>query len=160
MVKIPVRLLLNPVHLLSVGFGSGLAPKAPGTAGTVVAIPLFLLIAELPLIWYLGIVVFGFLLGIYLCEATSKALGVHDHSGIVWDEIIGFFITMTLVPLTWYWLLAGFLLFRFFDIVKPWPIRQADKNLHGGFGIMFDDVLAGLYALGCLHLLVLLFPGT
>ena len=126
----------------------------------MVAIPLFLLIAELPLIWYLGIVVFGFLLGIYLCEATSKALGVHDHSGIVWDEIIGFFITMTLVPLTWYWLLAGFLLFRFFDIVKPWPIRQADKNLHGGFGIMFDDVLAGLYALGCLHLLVLLFPGT
>ena len=152
--------MLNPVHLLSVGFGSGLSPKAPGTAGTVVAIPLYLLIAEFPLIWYLAIVVFGFLLGVYLCEATSKALGVHDHSGIVWDEIIGFFITMTLVPLTWYWLLAGFLLFRFFDIVKPWPIRQADKNLHGGFGIMFDDVLAGFYALGCLHLLVLLFPGT
>ncbi len=158
MVKIPVRLLLNPVHLLAVGFGSGLSPKAPGTAGTLVAIPLFLLVADLPLIWYMAIVVIGFLLGIYLCEATSKALGVHDHSGIVWDEIIGFFITMTLVPLTWYWLLAGFLLFRFFDIVKPWPIRQADKNLHGGFGIMFDDVLAGLYALGCLHLLIVLFP--
>lgn len=158
MVKIPARLLFNPVHLLSVGFGSGLSPRAPGTAGTVVAIPLYLLIAELPLGWYLAIVLLGFVVGVYLCEATSKALGVHDHSGIVWDEIIGFLITMILVPVTWYWVLAGFLIFRFFDIVKPWPIRQADKNLHGGFGIMFDDVLAGIYALGCLHLLIVLLP--
>lgn len=160
MVNIPARLLLNPVHFLSLGGGSGLSPWAPGTAGTLVAVPLYLLISGLPLMWYLGVVIFGFLLGIYLCETTSQALGVHDHSGIVWDEVIGFWITMTLVPVTWYWIVAGFVLFRFFDIVKPWPIRQVDKQVHGGFGIMLDDVLAGFYALICLQVLLFLVSRT
>lgn len=154
MTKIPARLLLNPIHFLSLGGGSGLSPWAPGTAGTVVAIPLYLVISGLPLSVYLALVCLGFLLGIYLCGATSQALGVHDHGGIVWDEVIGFCITMIWVPVTWYWIVAGFMLFRFFDILKPWPIRLVDRRVHGGFGIMFDDVLAGVYALICMQLLV------
>ena len=143
---------------MSLGFGSGLSPYAPGTMGTLVAIPLYLLLSQLELMPYLIVVVAGFLIGIYLCDKTSKALGVHDHSGIVWDEIIGYWITMTAVPaLTWQWIVAGFVLFRFFDIVKPWPVKIADKRVPGGFGIMFDDLLAGLYALACMQISWLFF---
>lgn len=150
---IPVSMLSNPIHLLSLGFGSGLSPFAPGTMGTLVAIPLYLLLSQFELLLYLTVVAAGFLVGIYLCDKTSKALGVHDHSGIVWDEIIGYWITMIAVPaLTWQWILAGFVLFRFFDIVKPWPVKIADKRVPGGFGIMFDDLLAGLYALACMQI--------
>jgi len=146
-------MLSNPIHLLSLGFGSGLSPHAPGTMGTLVAIPLYLLLSQLELWPYLIVVAAGFLLGIYLCDKTSKALGVHDHSGIVWDEIIGYWITMIAIPaVTWQWILAGFVLFRFFDIVKPWPVKIADKRVPGGFGIMFDDLLAGLYALACIQI--------
>jgi phosphatidylglycerophosphatase A len=145
-------MLLNPIHLLSLGFGSGLSPYAPGTMGTLVAIPLYLLLSQLELLTYLIVVVAGFLIGIYLCDKTSKALGVHDHSGIVWDEFIGYWITMIAIPaVTWQWVLAGFVLFRFFDIVKPWPVKVADKRVPGGFGIMLDDLLAGLYALACIQ---------
>ena len=151
-------MLSSPIHLLSLGFGSGLSPYAPGTMGTLVAIPLYLLLSQLELMPYLIVVVAGFLIGIYLCDKTSKALGVHDHSGIVWDEIIGYWITMTAVPaLTWQWIVAGFVLFRFFDIVKPWPVKIADKRVPGGFGIMFDDLLAGLYALACMQISWLFF---
>jgi len=151
-------MLSNPIHLLSLGFGSGLSPYAPGTMGTLVAIPLYLLLSRLELWPYLIVVVAGFLLGIYLCDKTSKALGVHDHSGIVWDEIIGYWITMIAIPaVTWQWILAGFVLFRFFDIVKPWPVKIADKRVPGGFGIMFDDLLAGLYALACIQISWLFF---
>jgi phosphatidylglycerophosphatase A len=146
-------MLASPVHFLSLGFGSGLSPYAPGTMGTLVAIPLYLLLSPLALWSYLIVVVTGFVCGIYLCDKTSKALGVHDHSGIVWDEFIGYWITMIAIPaLTWQWILAGFVLFRFFDIVKPWPVKLADKRVAGGFGIMLDDVLAGLYALACIQL--------
>jgi phosphatidylglycerophosphatase A len=149
---IPVSMLLNPIHLLSLGFGSGLSPYAPGTMGTLVAIPLYLLLSQLELLTYLIVVVAGFLIGIYLCDKTSKALGVHDHSGIVWDEFIGYWITMIAIPaVTWQWILAGFVLFRFFDIAKPWPVKVADKRVPGGFGIMLDDLLAGLYALACIQ---------
>jgi phosphatidylglycerophosphatase A len=151
---IPVSMLRNPLHLLSLGFGSGLSPYAPGTMGTLVAIPLYLLLSQLELIAYLTVIVAGFVLGVYLCHYTSKALGVHDHSGIVWDEIIGYWITMIAVPaLTWQWILAGFVLFRLFDIVKPWPVKLADKRVPGGFGIMIDDVLAGLYAFACMQVI-------
>jgi phosphatidylglycerophosphatase A len=151
---IPASLLRHPIHLLSLGFGSGLSPFAPGTMGTLVAIPLYLLIAHLPLPIYLGIILLGFTLGVYFCHVTSEALGVHDHPGIVWDEVIGFWITMIAVPVVnWQWIIAGFVLFRFFDIVKPWPVKLADKRLPGGFGIMFDDVLAGIYALICMQML-------
>jgi len=139
---------------LSLGFGSGLAPVAPGTFGTLVAIPFYLLLAQLALPVYLVTLVLGFAAGVYLCQYTSDALGEHDHSGIVWDEFIGFWITMIAVPSTWPWILAGFVLFRFFDIVKPWPVRLADSKMKGGFGIMIDDVLAGLYALACMHMAI------
>ena len=145
-------MLRNPLHLLSLGFGSGLSPHAPGTMGTLVAVPMYLLLGRLDLIVYLMVILGGFILGVYVCNYTSKALGVHDHSGIVWDEIIGYWITMIAVPaLTWEWILAGFVLFRLFDIIKPWPVNIADKHLSGGFGIMIDDVLAGLYAFACIQ---------
>jgi len=145
--RIPPRLLRNPLHLLSLGLGSGLSPLAPGTCGTLVAIPLYLLLVQLPLWYYLGAVAVAFAIGVYLCGYTSKALGEHDHGGIVWDEFVGFWITMIAVPVTWQWILAGFVLFRLFDIVKPWPVKVADAKMKGGFGIMFDDLLAALYAL-------------
>jgi len=120
--------------------------------GTLVAVPLYLMLSRLELIAYLIAIACGFILGIYACHYTSKALGEHDHSGIVWDEIIGYWIAMIAVPApTWQWILTGFVLFRFFDIVKPWPVNLADKYLPGGFGIMFDDVLAGLYAFACIQ---------
>ena len=145
-------MLSNPIHFLSLGFGSGLSPYAPGTMGTLVAIPLYLLLSQLELVPYLIVVAAGFCIGVLLCDKTSKALGVHDHSGIVWDEFIGYWITMIAIPaVTWQWILAGFLLFRFFDIVKPWPVKLADKRITGGFGIMLDDLLAGLYALACIQ---------
>lgn len=148
------EILRDPVHFLAFGFGSGLAPWAPGTAGTLVAVPLYLLLAPLPLVAYLAIIVLGFAVGVYLCGASSRKLGVHDHSGIVWDEFIGFFITMIAAPAGGLWLLLGFLLFRLFDVLKPWPIRWLDRHVHGGVGIMLDDVLAGVYALAVLQLLV------
>jgi phosphatidylglycerophosphatase A len=136
----------NPLHLLAFGFGSGLAPKAPGTFGTLVAVPIYLLMEGLSLPIYLGLVVAGSLVGIWICGRTSRDLGVHDHGGIVWDEIIGYLLTMALAPPGWIWLLVGFLLFRFFDILKPWPIRWLDQQVAGGVGIMLDDLLAGVYA--------------
>ena len=151
---IPISMLRNPLHLLSLGFGSGLSPYAPGTMGTLAAIPLYLLLAHLELLAYLIVIVTGFTLGVYLCHYTSKALGVHDHPGIVWDEFIGYWITMIAAPdFTWQWILTGFVLFRFFDIVKPWPVKLADKRVPGGFGIMIDDVLAGLYAFACMQVI-------
>ena len=120
----------------------------------MIAVPLYLLLVQLPPVWYLLAVLLAFGFGVFLCEYTSRALGVHDHPGIVWDELVGYWITMIAVPAEWLWILVGFVLFRVFDIWKPWPVRIADKTLKGGFGIMIDDVLAGVYALICLHLLV------
>ncbi|MGJ8663380.1 MAG: phosphatidylglycerophosphatase A family protein [Marinicella sp.] len=128
------------------GFGSGLAPKAPGTFGTLAAFPLYLLMANLPWTVYLSLTVLAFFLGIYICDRASHHLGVHDHGGIVWDEFVGLWITLFLVPNEWPWLLTGFLLFRFFDIIKPFPIKWLDKKVKGGFGIMIDDVIAGIFA--------------
>ena len=138
--------LRKPVHLLAFGFGSGLAPKAPGTFGTLAAVPLYLLMAGLSLPIYLGLVLAGTLLGIWICGRASDDLGVHDHGGIVWDEIIGYLLTMVFAPPGWAWMLIGFLLFRFFDILKPWPIRWLDRQVSGGVGIMLDDLLAGVFA--------------
>jgi len=152
--KLDARQLLNPVNFLALGFGSGLMPRGPGTAGTVVAIPVYLLLAPLPLVWYLGLVAALFVVGIPICGYTARRMGVHDHPGIVWDEIVGYLVTMTLAPPGWQWLLAGFVLFRLFDIFKPWPIRLLDRNVGGGFGIMVDDLLAGIFAAGVLQLLV------
>ena len=152
MTKPAAKDLSNPVHFLALGFGSGLAPKAPGTFGTVAAIPVYWLLAQLPLSIYVLTTVVVCIAGVYICHKSAQLLQVHDHPAIVWDEIAGFLITMIAVPVDFLWCLAGFLLFRFFDIVKPWPISYLDRKVQGGLGIMLDDVLAGLIALGILHL--------
>jgi phosphatidylglycerophosphatase A len=145
--------LADPIQFLALGFGSGLAPKAPGTFGTLAAIPIFLLMASLSPPIFALIVVIMTVVGIPICQKTADAAGVHDHGAIVWDEIVGFLITMFMVPVSWSSVLVGFALFRLFDIFKPWPISYIDKNVHGGLGIMLDDVLAGLFALACMHLI-------
>ena len=147
--------LSNPVHFLALGFGSGLIKPAPGTWGTLTAIPLYLLVMNFMAATsyaYFAIISIGFLVGIYLCGKTASDAGVHDHGSIVWDEIVGFFITMMLLPVTWQNVVLGFVLFRLFDIVKPWPIKWLDKHVDGGFGIMIDDVLAGVFAWILLYL--------
>ena len=141
--------LTNPVHFLALGFGSGLIKPAPGTWGTLAAVPVYmLLLFVLPqgFLPYLAVLLITFVVGIYLCGKTAKDVGVHDHGAIVWDEFVGFWITMTLIPFSWLNLILGFILFRIFDIIKPWPIKLLDKHVHGGFGIMIDDVLAGVFA--------------
>lgn len=144
-------LVSKPVHFLAFGFGSGLSPKAPGTMGTLAAVPLYLLLAKLPLIPYLLVVAATLAVGVYLCDKTSKDMGVHDHPGIVWDEFVGYWITMIAAPAGWLWVAVGFAWFRLFDVLKPWPINWLDKHVGGGFGIMIDDVLAGVMALVCMN---------
>jgi phosphatidylglycerophosphatase A len=140
------RVFGDPVLLLAFGFGSGLAPRAPGTAGTLAAIPLYLGLSQLPLAWYLAAVAVLALAGIWLCGRAADKLGVHDHPGIVWDEFAGYLVTMIPASGSWISILAGFVLFRLFDIWKPWPIRVADRNVTGGAGIMLDDLLAAIPA--------------
>lgn len=144
---IPVALLKDPVHFLSLGFGSGLAPVAPGTFGTLAAIPVYWLLQPVSLFYYVAITVFCCVIGVWLCGKTADDLGVHDHPGIVWDEIAGFLITMTAAPADWKWVVIGFVLFRIFDILKPWPIRWIDRKVSGGLGIMLDDIIAGVFAM-------------
>lgn len=151
------QLLRSPTLLLAFGFGSGLSPKAPGTLGTLAAIPLWWLLAQLPLTGYLAIVFVSALVGIYICGSAAKSLGVHDHGGIVWDEFVGFWIAMAALPITWTSLILGFVLFRFFDIVKPWPISWLDKKVSGGLGIMIDDIVAGIASALVLILLKALY---
>jgi len=140
----------NPIHFLAFGFGSGLAPKAPGTFGTLMAVPLFLLMADLTQTIYIGVCLFVSITGIYICGQSAKLLKTHDHPGIVWDEFAGFFITMIGFAATWQNIIIGFILFRIFDILKPWPIKWIDKKVEGGVGIMLDDILAGVFAWFCL----------
>ncbi len=136
----------NPVHLLAFGLGAGLMPVAPGTFGTLAALPLYLYLQQLAHGWYLLWVILMFLVGIALCAKTARDLQSPDHSGIVWDEIVGYLVTMFMAPTGWIWMLLGFLLFRLFDIWKPFPIRWLDRHVHGGLGIMLDDLAAGVAA--------------
>jgi phosphatidylglycerophosphatase A len=153
--KLSPRLLRHPLDFLALGFGSGLVPKGPGTAGTVVAIPVYLMLQPLPIIAYIVLVVALFIAGIAICAHTARRMGVHDHPGIVWDEIVGYLVTMMFAPQGWLWVASGFLLFRLFDIAKPWPIRLLDRKVGGGFGIMVDDLLAGIFAAAVLQLMVM-----
>jgi phosphatidylglycerophosphatase A len=152
--KIPPRELLHPVNFLALGFGSGLAPVAPGTAGTLVAIPVYLLLQPLALDLYLPLVAALFVAGIPMCAYTAKRLHIHDHPGIVWDEVVGYLVTMAFAPAGWLWVVAGFVLFRIFDVAKPWPIKWFDRQVNGGLGIMLDDLVAGVFAAAVLQLLV------
>lgn len=143
----------SPIHFLAFGLGSGLAPKAPGTFGTLAAIPLYLVMAQWSLVTYLLVVLLALLVGIWICGESARRLGEHDHGGIVWDEFVGFWITMIAAPTTsGLWIILGFIFFRAFDILKPWPIKLIDAKVRGGLGIMLDDVLAGVMAWFCVQL--------
>jgi phosphatidylglycerophosphatase A len=151
---LPRLVLTTPEHVIAFGFGAGLAPFAPGTFGTIVGIPFFLALMWLSPPYYVVAVTALFVFGCWACDRSAKLLGVHDYGGIVFDEIVGFLVAcIPLLPglqlrhgYLWHWLVAAFVLFRFFDILKPPPIRWLDRSVGGGFGIMLDDVLAGGYA--------------
>lgn len=140
------RVWRNFWHFLAFGFGSGLAHKAPGTWGTLAGLLFVPVLQMLSLPLALLIILLASVFGVWLCGKVADDLGAHDHGGIVWDEIVGIWITLILLPATWVWWLAGFVVFRFFDILKPWPISVLDRRLGGGFGIMADDILAGVFA--------------
>lgn len=148
----------NPVHFLALGFGTGLIPLMPGTFGSLAAVPILYAMSFVTLEVFIAIAVFSFLVGIYLCGKTARDMKMHDHGSIVWDEVAGMIVTFIAIPINPLSLLLGFLLFRFFDILKPWPIRVFDKRVHGGFGIMIDDIVAGAMACACLHGIFYLLP--
>lgn len=143
--------LKHPANFLALGAGSGLAPKAPGTFGTLAAVPLVWLLPD-HLGFTAALIIAAFFIGIVLCNHCTDDLGVHDHGAIVWDEWVGYFIAMFAVPRTALLLLIGFALFRLFDVLKPWPIGPLDKRVPGGVGIMIDDVIAGIMACVLIHL--------
>ena len=151
---VPRSVWTNPIHFLAFGLGSGAAPVAPGTFGTLAGMIIYLFLPTMdPFVYAIGIVIAA-VLGVWLCGKTSSDLGVHDHGGIVWDEFVGYWITMFMAPTGIQWVLIGFVLFRLFDIIKPWPIKWIDQKVHGGLGIMLDDVIAGILAALCLQAVV------
>lgn len=146
-------LLKRPVCFFAFGFGSGLAKKAPGTWGTLSALPLTYLAFVLGIsqMMLALICIPLFLIGIYFCDVAEKELGVCDYGGVVWDEIVAMMLILCFVPFTWHWWLAAFLVFRFFDILKPWPIRYFDQRMHNGLGVMMDDLLAAIASIAVLY---------
>lgn len=141
-------MLRHPAHFLAFGFGAGLVPVAPGTAGTLLAFPLFwLLQPRLAASEYLGLLAVMFFAGIWACGTTGRALGAADHGGMVWDEVVAFMLVLFFTPNSLYWQAFAFLLFRLFDILKPQPIRYYDRTFKNGFGVMLDDLVAAFYAL-------------
>jgi len=156
--RLAPALLKDPVHLLALGFGTGLVPIAPGTAGTLLAVLPAWLTAEWPWFARLAIVAVAFAAGVWICGESARRLGVHDHPAIVWDEIVGYLAVCLVVPAGILWFSAAFAVFRLFDIVKPWPIRDLDHSLGGGIGIMLDDLMAAGYGAVCLLLYQYFFP--
>jgi phosphatidylglycerophosphatase A len=146
------RVFTHPSYFVAFGFGSGLSPKAPGTAGTVAAVPLYLLLAGLHPGVYAAVVFIAFVAGVAICDWVARDMAVKDPGAIVWDEFVGLWVALFMLPSGWHWLLFGFLLFRLFDILKPWPVSYFDRELAGGLGIMVDDVAAGLYSLVVLQI--------
>jgi phosphatidylglycerophosphatase A len=140
------RHLRDPVHLLALGFGAGLAPVAPGTFGSLVGLAFAFALAPLGLGWNLVATVLAVAAGVWICGESARRLGVHDHPAIVWDEVAGMMIAMLAAPAAWWGAPLAFALFRLFDIAKPWPIREIDHGMRGGVGIILDDVLAGVFA--------------
>ncbi|MBX2879543.1 MAG: phosphatidylglycerophosphatase A [Granulosicoccus sp.] len=146
-------LFTSPASFVALGFGLGLAPRAPGTAGTFLGIPI-LLVMPTHIVAYTLVLIALFGVGVWCCARSAEELGVHDHPGIVWDEVVGYLIAMAGMPRSLLFIVVGFLIFRFFDIVKPWPIGWVDNHAGGGWGIMLDDVLAGLYTVVILNVLL------
>ncbi|AFF24039.1 phosphatidylglycerophosphatase A family protein [Pasteurella multocida] len=161
MLKTPLQQLKlsNPIHFLALGFGAGLIRPAPGTWGSMVGLMLgWGLLQYLNLSFFFLFTALCFALGCYLCQKTAEDMGVHDHGAIVWDEIVGIFVVLLSLPnLSPFWCLTAFILFRFFDILKPYPIRYFDHKLESGLGIMLDDILAAIYAVLVIFILRLWF---
>ena len=154
-------LLAHPYHFIALGFGAGLAPVAPGTFGTLLALPIFWLLSpRLDSGWMLIALGFLFVSGIWICDRTGRDLGVPDHKAIVWDEVVAFLLVLFFTPPAPLSLALGFLLFRLFDILKPGPIHYVETQFRGGFGVMVDDLLAAFFTLICLALLKLLAPAV
>ena len=152
-VNLARRVWQDPVYFIAFGFGSGLMPVAPGTWGTLAAMPLYLLFLNAHWSIYLSLTVMAFILGVWVSDKVSHDLGVPDYKGIVWDEIVGYLLTMFMAPKGFIWMFLGFILFRIFDIWKPQPIRYIDQKVPDGLGIMLDDVLAAIPAWLILQLL-------
>lgn len=147
-------LMKHPLGWLAAGFGAGFSPRAPGTVGSLAALlPWWFLLRELPLPAYLGVLAASFALGVWAAHWVIRRTGIQDPGLVVWDEYVGIWIALAAAPAGWHWMLVAFLAFRLFDIAKPWPVGWADRALHGGFGAMLDDALAGLYALGVVQAL-------
>lgn len=145
-VNVSKRVWQDPVYFIAFGFGTGLMPKAPGTWGTLAAVPLYLLLSKCPLSVYCLLTLLAFILGVWVSTKVSDELGVHDYKGIVWDEVVGYLLTMCMAPFGLTWMILGFILFRLFDIWKPYPIRVIDQKVASGLGIMLDDVAAAVPA--------------
>ena len=144
----------HPAHFIALGFGSGLVPKAPGTAGTLVAYPIFFgLLISFSVLLQLTVIFALFLAGVWCCAVTGRNLGVVDHGAIVWDEVVAMLLVLVFTPFGWMWYAIAFALFRAMDIFKPFPIRLADRKIKNGFGVMFDDLLAAIYAIAILKIL-------
>ena len=140
--------LRRPAHFIAFGFGAGLAPAAPGTFGTLLALPLFwIFFPRVATVEYLVLIVLLFGMGVWACEVTGRALGAHDHAGMVWDETVAFLLVLFFVPPALHWQATAFLVFRLFDILKPQPIRYFDRTVRGGFGVMLDDHVAAFLTL-------------
>jgi phosphatidylglycerophosphatase A len=143
-------LFSNPLHFLALGFGTGLSRIAPGTMGTLIAAPIFYGLMQTPEVIHYVVIALLFLVGIPICAIAGRHLGVTDHSGIVWDEIVAFLLVLEFTTLSWQWWITAFLLFRLFDIWKPFPISYFDAKFKDGFGVMFDDLVAALFAIACM----------
>ena len=149
--------LTNPIHLLAVGLGSGMSPIMPGTMGSAMAIPLWLLFDGLQPYLYWVLIVVAFIFGCFLCQKTSDDTHTHDSGHIVWDEFVGMWITLFFIPqISVLWVAIAFVAFRVFDMAKPWPIRWFDKRVPGGFGIMVDDVIAAIFSSVTVYVIALL----
>lgn len=150
----------HPAHFIALGFGSGLVPVAPGTAGSLVAYPIFFLLFSALALWaQFAVVAIFFALGVWACAITGRSLGIADHGAIVWDEVAGMLLVLMFTPFAWAWYVAAFVVFRAMDMLKPFPIRLADRNIKNGFGVMFDDLLAAIYSIAILLILQRLAHG-
>ena len=138
----------HPAHFLAFGFGAGLSRFAPGTAGTLLGFPLYWAVAPylsaVEMLLFIGVL---FAIGVWACGITGRNLGIADHGGMCWDEIVAFLLILEVAPAGLWWQVAAFFLFRIFDVVKPSPIRELERRMKGGFGVMFDDILAAGYTL-------------
>src|SRR3990167_6488050 len=153
---VPLAVWQDPLYFIAFGFGSGAMPFAPGTFGTLMAIPFYMVLQALPLAAYLIFVIIFCIFSIWICDRVSRDIGIHDHPGMCIDEFAGFFVTMIDAPPGFTWIILGFVLFRLFDIWKPWPIFFIDKKIHGGIGIVLDDIVAGIFSMVGIQLIKIL----